>query len=122
MSVYKKLEELGLFSWLKDTHELADNIITPEYLDTLNVDDIHITVINSCAFRWFREKHNLSFSSSQRKTSGLTYWEIVFVDKFEDAMHGSPSYSTDTKISGINSTYYLAEQEGLEKMINLVTV
>jgi hypothetical protein len=71
-------------------------------------------------FRFFRENHNLSFSASQRKTSGLTYWEIIFIDKFESAMYGSPSHPTDTKISGINSTYYLAEQEGLKKLIEIV--
>ena len=74
----------------------------------------------SQAFRFFREKYNLSFSISQRKTSGLSYWEIVFIDKFENAMHGIPSFHSETKISGISSTYQEGEIDGLKKLIELI--
>lgn len=58
MKIYKELESLGFFEWLDKTHNLKDTGITPEYLDELPLNDIHRTVANSMAFRWFREKYS----------------------------------------------------------------
>lgn len=59
MKIYNELETLGFFEWLSETHNLRDTDMTPENLDKLPLNDIHRTVCNSMAFRWFREKHNL---------------------------------------------------------------
>lgn len=56
MKIYKELESLGFFEWLSETHNLKDTDMKPEYLDELPLNDIHRTVGNSMAFRWFREK------------------------------------------------------------------
>ena len=55
--MYKKLESLGFFEWLDKVHNLVDTDMKPEYLDRLPLDDIHRTVCNAMAFRWFREKY-----------------------------------------------------------------
>jgi hypothetical protein len=59
MKIYNELEFLGFFKWLSETHNLKDTDMTPEYLDELPLNDIHRTVCNSVAFRWFREKYGL---------------------------------------------------------------
>lgn len=59
MKTFEKLESLGFFDWLAETHNLRDTDMKAEYLDNLPLDDIHRTVVNSMAFRWFRENHNL---------------------------------------------------------------
>jgi hypothetical protein len=59
MKIYNELESLGFFEWLSETHNLSDTDMKPKYLDELPLNDIHITVCNSMAFRWFREKYNL---------------------------------------------------------------
>ena len=61
MKIYSELKELGFFEWLDGEHNLVDTDIKPEYLDELSLTDIHITVVNSMAFRWFREKYKLMF-------------------------------------------------------------
>jgi hypothetical protein len=65
--MYKKLEELGFFEWLDKVHNLVDTDMKPEYLDRLPLDDIHRTVCNAMAFRWFREKYGFHFYSYQIK-------------------------------------------------------
>ena len=58
--IFAELEQLGLFKWLDEEHNLSNNRnVTPEYLDNLPITDIHRTVMNACAFRWFRDKYNL---------------------------------------------------------------
>jgi hypothetical protein len=59
MKIYNELESLGFFEWLSETHNLSDTDMKPKYLDELPLNDIHITVCNSMAFRWFREKYDL---------------------------------------------------------------
>lgn len=59
MKIYNKLESLGFFEWLSETHNLKDTDMKPEYLDELPLEDIHRTVCNSMAFRWFRETYNI---------------------------------------------------------------
>jgi len=61
MKIYNELESLGFFEWLSETHNLSDTDMKPKYLDELPLNDIHITVCNSMAFRWFREKYGLDF-------------------------------------------------------------
>lgn len=56
MKIFKELELLGFFEWLAEMHNLRDTDMKPEYLDELPLNDIHLTVCNSMAFRWFREK------------------------------------------------------------------
>jgi len=59
MKIFKELELLGFFEWLAEMHNLRDTDMKPEYLDELPLNDIHLTVGNSMAFRWFRDKHGL---------------------------------------------------------------
>ena len=59
MKIYNELESLGFFKWLSETHNLVDTDMESEYLDKLPLNDIHRTVCNSMAFRWFREKYFL---------------------------------------------------------------
>ncbi len=59
MKIYNELEGLGFFQWLSETHNLADTYIDSEYLDGLPLKDIHRTVVNAIAFRWFREKYGV---------------------------------------------------------------
>ncbi len=59
MKIYNELESLGFFEWLSETHNLSDTDMKPEYLDELSLNDIHRTVCNSMAFRWFREKYGI---------------------------------------------------------------
>lgn len=59
MKIFKELELLGFFEWLAEMHNLRDTDMKPEYLDELPLNDIHLTVCNSMAFRWFREKYRL---------------------------------------------------------------
>ena len=63
MKIYNKLESLGFFEWLSETHNLKDTDMKPEYLDELPLEDIHRTVCNSMAFRWFREKYKMAIIS-----------------------------------------------------------
>ena len=75
MKTFEKLESLGFFDWLAETHNLRDTDMKAEYLDNLPLDDIHRTVVNSMAFRWFREKHNLhcAVNTHTSSTNQLTY-------------------------------------------------
>jgi hypothetical protein len=59
MKIHNELESLGFFEWLSETHNLKDTDMKPEYLDELPLEDIHRTVCNSMALRWFREKYDL---------------------------------------------------------------
>ena len=59
MKIYNELESLGFFKWLSETHNLVDTDMKSEYLDKLPLNDIHRTVCNSMAFRWFRDKHKI---------------------------------------------------------------
>ena len=79
MKIYNKLESLGFFEWLSETHNLKDTDMKPEYLDELPLEDIHRTVCNSMAFRWFREKrdwqHSIEPTADQYSHQlGYNYW------------------------------------------------
>ena len=72
--MYKELESLGFFEWLDKIHNLVDTDMKPEYLDRLPLDDIHRTVCNAMAFRWFREKYD--YDISIRGASFRANWAI----------------------------------------------
>ena len=106
MKIFKELELLGFFEWLAEMHNLRDTDMKPEYLDELPLNDIHLTVCNSMAFRWFREKYDL----------------FCWVEKF----HKDETYifqippANFTKIQGHFETYEEAELACLEKLIEIV--
>ena len=62
LKIYNELESLGFFEWLSETHNLKDTDMKPAYLDELPLNDIHRTVCNSMALRWFREKYGYGIS------------------------------------------------------------
>jgi len=125
MKIYNELESLGFFEWLSETHNLKDTDMTPEHLDELSLNDIHKTVCNSMALRWFREKYNLhaeitwspSYEYEPGKWSDAIY-EITFVDV---------SYTKEWKAeapdmqraNGKQLTYEEAEQACLDKLIEI---
>ena len=106
MKIYNELESLGFFEWLSKTHNLKDTDMTPECLDKLLLEDIHRTVGNSMAFRWFREKYNL--------LSRISYKNDRY--KFEYQYKSSANNLYTTKYS----TYEEAELECLKKLIEIV--
>lgn len=111
IEVFKQLQELGLFNWLDEEHNLADNRdITPEYLDNLSINDIHRTVMNACAFRWFREKHGwyVDLFVDDDKTFGfmITY----FIDECR----------VDKPIKRGFNTYTEAELASIDILIEIV--
>jgi hypothetical protein len=80
MKIYTELELLGFFRWLLETHELSyTEGISPKYLDGLPLTDIHRTVCNAMAFRWFREQFKWQCSIEATKDQldhelGYNYW------------------------------------------------
>ena len=91
MEIYKTLESLGFFDWLDDTHDLRDTDMKPEYLDKLSLNDIHRTVVNSMAFRWFRDRaYDVKI---EKESTGLYFgfhwsgvaWVIVGIGSYEEA-------------------------------------
>lgn len=82
--VYNELESLGFFEWLSETHNLKDTDVKPEYLDKLPLDDIHRTVCNSMALRWFREKCDLHAVIMPKTTPSNTTVYYVYKGKFEE--------------------------------------
>lgn len=106
MKIYNELESLGFFEWLSETHNLKDTDMTPEHLDKLPLNDIHRTVCDSMAFRWFREKYQID-SWIYPNLNGL--------------------YSVSNVRRGIGlgkvseyQTYEEAELECLKQLINIV--
>jgi hypothetical protein len=75
MKIYNELESLGFFEWLSETHNLSDTDMKPKYLDELPLNDIHRTVCNSMALRWFREKYKL-LGTPQYFTGGFYCYTI----------------------------------------------
>jgi hypothetical protein len=86
MKLYTELEDLNFFEWLAETHNLADTDMKPEYLDELPPDDIHRTVCNAMAFRWFREKHYvdsyIGFKKDTDKEFSFYYYQINWTKGF----------------------------------------
>ena len=90
MKIFKELELLGFFEWLAEMHNLRDTDMKPEYLDELPLNDIHLTVCNSMAFRWFREKYKKvdypEFDYDEQKWyCHSNYQSRILFDTYEEA-------------------------------------
>jgi hypothetical protein len=107
MEIYKTLESLGFFEWLYDTHDLRDTDMKPEYLDRLSLDDIHRTVANSMAFRWFRDRHGLYHYIT---THDSTDFEWYVYDKDQNDWEDNTTQNTPEE----------AELASLSKLIEIV--
>ena len=78
MKIFKQLEELGFFKWLDEEHNLADKRdLIPEYLNNLPITDIHITAINACALRWFRDKYKIHSWVTMELGYTLTFCWVI---------------------------------------------
>ena len=104
MKIYNELESLGFFEWLSETYNLKDTDMKPEYLDELPLNDIHRTVGNSMALRWFRENYNL-FGHVEVEGDNSFYWHIRNPEQF---------ISSQT-----SDTYEEAESACLDKLIEI---
>jgi hypothetical protein len=109
MKIYNELESLEFFEWLSETHNLKDTDMTPEYLDELPLNDIHRTVCNSMAFRFFREKYNINTVISWR--DDLLNYDISLT---EMKKHGYFYYKDNF------NTYEEAELACLQHLIKIV--
>ena len=125
MKIYNELESLGFFEWLSDTHNLKDTDMNPEYLDKLPLDDIHRTVCNSMALRWFREKYNIrqNIMDFIDDEIGIEWdYEIAIIGTDLDERGNYESlvaYSTDDETRKFK-TYEEAELACLKKLIEIV--
>lgn len=109
MKIYNKLESLGFFKWLSETHNLKATDMTPEHLDKLPLNDIHRTVCNSMALRWFRDKYSLQASS------------IMFSNgKYDAGITRCKGTQSVWGVGPIYNTYEEAELECLKKLIEIV--
>lgn len=77
MKAFEKLESLGFFDWLSESHNIRDTDMKPEYLDELPLNDIHRTVANSMAFRWFREKYDIQYWLNDGGCLGKAFIKIT---------------------------------------------
>ena len=114
MKIYKELESLGFFKWLSETHNLSDTDIKPEYLDKLPLNDIHRTVSNAMAFRWFRDKYNL-FGCIDLHSSFPIHWYI----RIDDIIINDYIYHSEDENLKYN-TFEEAELDCLKKLIQIV--
>jgi hypothetical protein len=115
MKIYNELETLGFFEWLSETHNLRDTDMTPENLDKLQLNDIHRTVCDSMAFRWFREKYNLLATVYSNASGYLYEWS----DSVGGTHRGWSNYEGPND-SGVWDTYEEAELACLKKLIEIV--
>lgn len=114
---FEQLDELGLFKWLREERILnffCCRNVTAEFLDNLSISDIHRTVINACAFRWFREKHNLYGIIIPTVTMNWTFKTMTAVIGMVEV----PPYSHVDAYD--YSSREEAEFECLKKLIELV--
>jgi predicted GNAT superfamily acetyltransferase len=110
--VFVQLEELGLFKWLDEEHNYAINNrnLTSEYLDKLPITAIHRTVMNACAFRWFREKYQKeSYINKDMYDKYWYYIPFIFGAKQERELY-----------CDFFDTPQEAELECLKKLIEIV--
>jgi hypothetical protein len=94
MKIYTELELLGFFRWLLETHELSyTEGVSPKYLDGLPLTDIHRTVCNAMAFRWFREKYNWQSrieATSDQHSHQLGYNYFIWNNKTGEEYYTMP--------------------------------
>lgn len=114
MKIYNELESLGFFEWLDKTHDLRDTDMKPEYLDKLPLNDIHRTVCNSMAFRWFRDKKlsDMCICRYQSRDDGGIYYYYHITHDFgvEETKHYKEGFFS----------YEEAELACLRKLIEIV--
>ncbi len=122
MKIFKELELLGFFEWLAEMHNLRDTDMKPKYLDELPLNDIHLTVCNSMAFRWFREKYGLeiilrpdTINAPEKK---LREYVILSYDKSWVLEPIAEPHWWIRK--GLFNTYEKAELSCLKKLIEIV--
>jgi hypothetical protein len=116
MKIYNELESLGFFEWLSETHNLKDTDMTPECLDELPLNDIHRTVCNSMAFRWFREKYGIKHMIFAGKISTVFYgYDLLHIEEQEFVVNNSDNGGGDCDYT----TYEEAEQACLIKLIEI---
>lgn len=114
MRIYNELEALGFFEWLDEIHKLKDAGVDIEYLDGLTLNDIHRTFLNSLAFRWFREKHNLYVVIIPTVTMYWTFKTMTIVEGIVEV----PPYN---HVDGNDyPTYEEAELEGIKYLISIL--
>ena len=118
MKIYNELESLGFFEWLSETYNLKDSDMKPEYLDELPLNDIHRTVGNSMALRWFREKHNLCGEVYTVNMGAIDYTFQIRDLYSEDIKHDNFEAYTSGYI-GTFLTYEEAESTCLDKLIEI---
>ena len=117
MKIYNELESLGFFEWLSETYNLKDSDMKPEYLDELPLNDIHRTVGNSMALRWFRDKYDLWCCIQKYPTSDnpkRCYYELK-----GDNINTDKDESPNSYMSGWFDTYEEAESACLDKLIEI---
>jgi len=110
MKIYNELKSLRFFEWLSETHNLSDTDMKPEYLDELPLNDIHRTVCNSMAFRWFRENCDWPIET----------WIQPYLSINPRTYEGLYWRRGETESVGIYDTYEEAELACLIKLIETV--
>jgi hypothetical protein len=117
MKIYNELESLGFFEWLSETHNLKDTDMKPEYLDELPLDDIHRTVCNSMALRWFREKYGIcSWIDRLYTDDHVLYYRYTC----EKSIESPPNYNKTWITLKEYNTYEEAELACLNKLIEII--
>jgi len=120
--MYKELESLGFFDWLDNIHNLVDTDMKPEYLDRLPLDDIHRTVCNAMAFRWFRERYLLDGLILPQDQSTLLPLPLYFtaVISYNDGIL-KELFNTTNKDDLLHyDTYEEAENACIDKLIEII--
>lgn len=113
MKTFEKLESLGFFDWLSESHNIRDTDMKPEYLDELPLNDIHRTVANSMAFRWFRKKYNLV----HRIDRDGGWWVCVILNLYDEEDQGTIEIYLENCYP---NSYEEAELACLIKLIEIV--
>ena len=122
MKIYNELESLGFFKWLSEIHNLKDIDMKPEYLDELSLNDIHRTVCNSMAFKWFREKQLLEGLILPQEKSLLSPLPLYFiaVESYRDNIWVELFNSTEESNRLHYETYEQAESACIDKLISIL--
>ena len=108
MEIFKKLESLGLFDWLREKG--FGSGFTPMILDAQPFDSIERSGYNAIAFRWFREKYNLHPYIITLRGE----WIVIGIIRCSDAEKITGSFNTNF------NTLEEAELECLKKLIEIV--
>ena len=116
MKIYNELESLGFFKWLSETHNLVDTDMESEYLDKLPLNDIHRTVCNSMAFRWFRDKHKI-------EAVVACYYSKILDISYEERQYHCHIVRDGVTTKGPKfKTYEEAESACIDKLITIIKI